>query len=273
MANNVDVPWWGPWGMAAAGLGYAPIQHALFRLLDIARGAPTASTLLFLRAFGYRARTERLIDRIGARWRSLGPILMIAAPDVVARTIDSANLLAWLQGREADTFVRTQAELDARLAAIDGARDPDGLFRTNGFCCSETTWRATAVALMGRAHVVLMDLRGVKDEKFGCAFELTQLAERNKGGCVVLVVDKDTLLAPIQDAIGAAGAQMTWHRMDDERPASFERLFAVLARAARSSDQPPPMSSIDSAPESAEAMVWQVNAGAAGMNGSASDSG
>jgi hypothetical protein len=232
MANNADVPWWGPWGVAGAALGFAPVQRGVFRRLDIARGAPPARTLLFLRAFGYRARTERLFDRIAARWVAFGPITMIAAPDVVAHTIDSADLLAWLQGREGDMFVRSQAELDARLACIDSARDPDGRFRLNEFCCADTTWQAAVVALIDRADAVLMDLRGVQSEKPGCAFELAQVATRMEGRRVVLVVNRDTRLAPLQAALGDAAPRVTWHVMDDERTASYERLFAVLVTAA-----------------------------------------
>jgi hypothetical protein len=44
---------------------------------------PSRRTLLLLRVFGDTARTERVFDRIGARWRWFGPVTMIAAPDVV----------------------------------------------------------------------------------------------------------------------------------------------------------------------------------------------
>jgi hypothetical protein len=226
-------PWWGAPACALAGLAFLPVQRWVFRVLPPAAGAPPARTLLFLRAFGHQARTERLFDRLGARWRALGPILLIAAPDVVARSMDPADLLAWLQGREAQAFVRDGDGLAARLAAIDSARDPDGLHRLNEFCCTASTWQATVVALMHRADAVLMDLRAVPvGSAAGCAWELGQLAQRLPARRVVLVVDGDTALAPLQAALGPAAAQVVWQRMDRERPADLAVLHLALVHAA-----------------------------------------
>lgn len=175
-------PWWGAPACALAGLGVAPVQGWVFLAWPPGTGAPPARTLLFLRAFGHQARTERLFGRLGARWRAIGSITLIAAPDVVARSMDPADLLVWLQGREARAFVRDAAGLALRLAAIDRARDPDGLHRLNGFCCTASTWQATVVALMAQADAVLMDLRAVPaGSAGGCAWKLAQLAQRLPG--------------------------------------------------------------------------------------------
>ena len=233
LVSSPATPWWGAPACALAGLGFVPVQRWLLRTWPPGAGAPPARTLLFLRAFGHQARTERLFDRLGARWRALGPILLIAAPDVVARSMDPVDLLAWLQGREADAFVQDAAGLGRRLAAIDRGRDPDGLHRLNEFCCTAGTWQATVVALMARADAVLMDLRAVPaGSAGGCAWELGQLAQRLPGHRVVLVVDGDTALAPLRAALGPAATRVVWLRMDRERPADHAALFQALVRAA-----------------------------------------
>jgi hypothetical protein len=232
LTSDRSVTLWSAALCGVAGLALGPVQRAVFARLQPAREAPPPRTLLFLRAFGYQARTERLFDRLGARWRALGPITMIAAPDVVARSIDPGDLLAWLQGREGEAFVRTAAELQQRLAAIDTERDPDGRFRITEFCCVDSTWQATVVSLMARADAVLMDLRGVKGGKLGCAFELEQLALRLPGRRVVLVIDGDTHIEPLRAALGPAADAVVWQRMDGERPADHEALFGALVTAA-----------------------------------------
>lgn len=173
-------------------LAFGPVNGWwLARLRAGLRPLP-ARTLLLLRVFGYTARTERLFDRIGARWRLFGPVTMIAAPDVAARTIDPGDYLRWLTGRADELFVTSRADLDARLDALDMTRDPDGRYRINEFCCRDNTWQATVVELMQRADAVVMDVRGVTRERRGCEFELQQLALRLPPQRVVLVADRAT---------------------------------------------------------------------------------
>lgn len=220
-------------GCVLASVSLVPFLRLSVGWIKVARGAPPARTLLLLRAFGYRVRTERLLGRIGSRWRYHGPVTMIAAPDVVARTIDPADFLAWLLGRVNESFVRNAAELQARLAAIDRARDPDGRFRINEFCCADTTWRATVVELMDRADVVLMDLRGFGADRQGCAFELHQLSTRIDPARVVLVVTPGADRAPLHTMLGAAAQRMHWQELPDRRTASTEALFGAVVDAAR----------------------------------------
>lgn len=211
--------------------------YALFpwlnaRLLALARldaNRPPPRTLLLLRVFGFTARTERLFDRIGARWRLFGPVTMIAAPDVMARTIDPGDFLRFAGGRLASSFVTSQADLDAGLAGMDQAPDPDGRYRVNEFCCRDDTWRATVVALMDRADAVVMDLRKLTRERGGCAFELQQLARRIPAARVVLVVDKDTDTSLIREAMPQLPVMIT---LDKDSPSQTDALFAALLHAA-----------------------------------------
>lgn len=183
---------------------FGPVNHWAMQWFGVDKPAATrpAPTLLLLRVFGYTARTERLFDRVAARWRLIGPVTMIAAPDVTARTIDAGGYLRWLTGRVDELFVTSRPGLDARLAALDLRPDPDGRFRINEFCCRDSTWQATVVELMLRADAVIMDVRGITQARRGCEFELQQLAQRLPPQRLVLVVDVHTDKAILQAAFG-----------------------------------------------------------------------
>jgi hypothetical protein len=189
-------------------------------------------TLLLLRVFGYTARTERLFDRVAVRWRLFGPVTMIAAPDVIARTVDPAEFLRFVTGRVGDVFVKSQADLDARLAQLDLAPDPDGRFRVSEFCCRDNTWQGTVVALMQRADVVVMDLRGVTTERRGCEFELQQLTARLPLHRVVLVVDGTTKLEVIDSAVPGLRSGLRLLAVERNSFAETDRVFEALLEAA-----------------------------------------
>lgn len=169
--------------LAAAALSLAAFGAMLAAALRRAAalpGRPPARTLLVLRVFGDAARSEALFDRIVARWRWFGPVTLIAAPDVVARTVDPGDFLRFAAGDIGSTFVTSQAELDLRLATLDTVPDPDGRYRINEFCCNDATWQATVVKLIERADAVVMDLRGYGPQRAGCSFELGELARRRR---------------------------------------------------------------------------------------------
>jgi hypothetical protein len=157
---------------------------------------------------------------------------MIAAPDVVARSIDPADFMYYMVGAIDENFVRSAADLDRRLQTIDARRDPDGRFRVNDFCCADTTWRATVTALMDRADVVLMDLRGITSRQRGCEFELRELPARLAPQRIVLVVDHATDRAFVRAALGPAADAVRFYEMDRPRAAATQNLFRELLAAA-----------------------------------------
>jgi hypothetical protein len=215
----------------AVALAFAPVSRRLLAGAREACAQRPPRTLLLLRVFGYTRRTERLFDRIGARWRLFGPVTMIAAPDVAARTIDPGDYLRWLTGRVDELFVTSRADLDARLAALDLAPDPDGRYRVNEFCCRDNTWQATVVELIQRADAVVMDVRGVSRAHRGCEFELKQLAQRLAPPRLVLVIDKSTDREVLQAAFGARLEQVRvieWQRARDA-DGVFDALLAAAA--------------------------------------------
>jgi hypothetical protein len=210
---------------------FGPVNRWVMQWLGVVRLAESrpAPTLLLLRVFGYTARTERLFDRVAARWRLIGPVTMIAAPDVTARTIDAGDYLRWLTGRVDELFVTSRDSLDARLASLDLRPDPDGRFRINEFCCRDSTWQATVVELMLRADVVIMDVRGITTARRGCEFELQQLALRLPRRRLVLVVDARTDLAILRAAFGAGLDEV--RMVEVSRSWQADRAFEALLEA------------------------------------------
>jgi hypothetical protein len=210
---------------------FSPINHGVMKGLGVARqaGAGPVPTLLVLRVFGNSARTARLFDRVAARWRLIGPVTMISAPDVTARTIDAGDYLRWLTGRVDDLFVTSQANLHARLATLDQRPDPDGRFRLNKFCCRDSSWQATVVELMQRADAVVMDVRGVTLARRGCEFELQQLAQRFPPHRLVLIVDETTDKAVLHAAFGTGLGEV--NKVEVHRSWHADHAFSALIEA------------------------------------------
>jgi len=198
----------------------------------VAGPRPPARTLLVLRVFGDTARSEALFDRLVARWRWFGPVTMIAAPDVVARTVDPGDFLRFAAGDIASTFVTTPADLEHRLATLDTTADPDGRYRVNEFCCRDSSWQATVVQLIERADAVVMDLRGYGAQRAGCAFELGELARRRRPGQVVLLVDASTDRQHLATLRSAAGATPALVEMPHRGRHAFDQAFDALLCAA-----------------------------------------
>jgi hypothetical protein len=211
---------------------FPPLLAAGLKRAQRGLDRPPPRTLLLLRVFGDTARTEALFDRIASRWRWFGPLTMIAAPDVVARTVDPGDFLQFASGRIGATFVNTQEDLDQRLATLDRAPDPDGRYRVNEFCCRDSSWQATVVQLIERADAVVMDLRGFNAQRAGCAFELGELARRRRPQQVVLLVDASTDRARLEAWLGPLDARPTMLELPRGDRRAVDRAFEGLLRAA-----------------------------------------
>jgi hypothetical protein len=136
--------------------------------------APPADppTLLVLRVFQRNAQVEKLFDQVVERWRLTGNTVLIAGTDLVSRTLDPDDLFSYFNGHLADRFVTDTGRLSRTLVELDMRPDPDGRYRVNELYCFDTTWQAALAALVQRAHVVLMDLRGFQPSNLGCRHEL-----------------------------------------------------------------------------------------------------
>jgi hypothetical protein len=221
--------------LAASAVAYALLPFLLAHGLRWAqRGAPAPPprTLLLLRVFGDSARTAALFERIATRWQRFGPVTMIAAPDVVAGTVDPGDVLRFATGNLAASFVTSQADLTRRLATMDGAPDADGRYRMNEFCCHDDTWQATVVELIERADAVVMDLRGFSAQRHGCEFELKELATRLNASRVVVIVDASTDRALLAQLAPAGAASMRIAEVARGSGRQADAAFATLLAAA-----------------------------------------
>jgi hypothetical protein len=188
---------YGVWSIAWGAAAFAAYRVAVALAL---RGASTAprppsKRLLLLRVFGYQARTEALFDRVAQQWRFHGPVQLIAGADLAMRTVDPGDVLAFLNGRLADLYVRSAESVPQRIDQLDIGRDPDGRYRINEIYCRDDTWRPTLEALLDASDMVLMDLRSFSDRNAGCIFELEQLMRRVSTDSIVLVCDRTTDLS------------------------------------------------------------------------------
>lgn len=168
----------------------------------VPEGAPP--TLLVLRVFQQDAAVETLFDRVIERWRLTGNTVLIAGTDLISRTLDPDDLFTFLGGRLGERFIASPAQVPHRLAEFDLKPDPDGRYRVNECYCFDGTWQAALAALVQRADVVLMDLRGFQAKNAGCRHELGVLSQAPNVQRVVLLHDARTDRAAADSDIAAA---------------------------------------------------------------------
>lgn len=187
--------------------------------------------LLVLRVFRRDAEVQALFDSVIRRWRSSGTVSLIAGTDLALQTLDPDELFAFLNGRLEERFIRSPDDLARQLAAIDNRPDPDGRFRVTDFYCLDTTWKLALDALVVRADVVLMDLRGLAASNLGCLHELSVLSHAGHLLRVVLLFDSATDRAAAEAAIGNADPRFAWFDASRLDRASAESVAGMLLGA------------------------------------------
>ena len=206
----------GALGAAAAVLPLAAWRFTLFAglhpVVAAARSRP-ASRLLLLRVFGFGRRSRRLLDLLGSRWRLVGSIDLIAAPDLASRTVEPATFIEFIRGHLARLFIRTPDHLHQRLAAIDRSPDPDARFRVNQLFCSDDMWKDAVIRLMGEASLVVMDLRGFTPSRHGCVYELQTLLDTVPIGRLLFFIDRTTDRSGLESVLTEH-----WQRLDAASP-------------------------------------------------------
>ena len=155
-------------------------------------------SLLLLRVFGHRVRSRTLLDNLGQRWRQIGPINLIGAPDVAVTNLEPDDLIRFWLGRAGELFVQDKADLIERLRSLDAQPDPDGRYRLNELFCYDNTWKETVTQLARGADAILMDLRGFGRSNKGCEFELGVLMSEVALSKTLFLVDDTTDLALLQ---------------------------------------------------------------------------
>jgi hypothetical protein len=205
---------------------------ALRGWLAPANAAPP--TLLVLRVFQQDAGVQALFDRVVERWRLSGNTVLIAGTDLLSRTLDPDDLFTFLNGRLADRFVASEAQIGERLRDFDLAPDPDGRYRVNECYCFDSTWQPALAALVRQADVVLMDLRGFQARNQGCRHELGVLAAASHLQRVVLLFDGTTERGVAEADVGKAPpGRFVWvdaQRLDQRR---VREISAALLGAAQ----------------------------------------
>ena len=185
----------GPLSALAAALPWIAwrltLHAAIHPILKSARERPPMR-LLLLRVYGFGRRSRRLLDLLGTRWRLLGSIDLIAAPDLASRTVEPSTFLEFVRGRLKRLFIRSPDDLRARIASLDDRPDPDARFRINQLFCSDDMWKAAVTHLMGTASLVAMDLRGFGPHRRGCVYELETLLDTVPLDRLVFLIDWST---------------------------------------------------------------------------------
>ena len=166
--------------------------HAAIRPVLKEARAREPMRLLLLRVYGFGRRSRRLLDLLGTRWRLLGSIDLIAAPDLASRTVEPSTFLEFVRGRLARLFIRSPDDLKQRIAGLDDKPDPDARFRINQLFCSDDMWKAAVTHLMGTASLVAMDLRGFGPHRRGCVYELETLLDTVPLDRLVFMIDWST---------------------------------------------------------------------------------
>lgn len=188
---------------------------------------PAASPrLLLLRVFALGARSERLFDRLRKHWQPLGPMAMIAGPDLVTSTVEPHEFLDFVGGQLARQFVAGPADLQTRLATFDARPAPDGQHRIDELFCRADTWQMSMQRLASASDAVLMDLRGFSPTNQGCRYELGRLLDSVDLRRVILLVDPSTDTPHLQQTL-----QSLWQAVaatsPNRRPGVKLRLLAL----------------------------------------------
>ena len=191
------------------------------------------SPLLLLRVFRSGRAAEDLLDALGARWRRLGPIRLIAGPDLAQASLEPHEFYDFVSGRLSRQFIRDGRDVEARLAERGPRADPDGLFRVEDFFCHQDTWQPAVSRLMHESDAILMDLRGFSPTSRGCQVEIELLVHTVPLGRIVLLADRTTDLGLLGTTAEAAWARLPADSPNAAEPAPVLRVFLAGSRQRR----------------------------------------
>lgn len=216
-------PWWLLSGLVAF-LAARLTASLLWRLVGAPAMAP--QRLLLLRVFALGARSERLFDRLRRHWQPLGPMAMIAGPDLVTSTVEPHEFLDFMSGDLARQFVSGPADLQRRLAGFDLRPAPDGRHRIDELFCRADTWQMSMQRLASASDAVLMDLRSFAPSNQGCRYEIGRLLDSVDLRRVLLLVDQSTDQPYLHTTL-----QELWQRVaadsPNRRPGATVRILAI----------------------------------------------
>jgi hypothetical protein len=218
----------GAWAFAM----YLPLLWIPMVMWPAAKWRPRSErppTLLVLRVFQQDAQARSLFDHVVERWRLSGNTVMIAGTDLADRTLDADDIFQFLDGKLAQRFIVSPADVARRIDAFDMSADIDGRYRVNECYCHDTTWQDALQALVRYSDVVLMDLRGFQAHNAGCRYELATLARASRKLRVVVLTDGRTDRTVAQEAV-APGWQdrFTWIEVSHFNASRLREVLAHL---------------------------------------------
>jgi hypothetical protein len=182
--------------------------------------------LVFLRTFGRDKRTQQLVDALTRRWRSLGPVHLIGAPDSAYATLRPLDFYEFITGQLARRFIASNDDL-RRMYEPHAIRDPDGLYRIETYYCFSKGWQGAVARLIEASPAVLMDLRAFGRQHRGCLDELEILRRHAARVQAVLLIDEHTDLGLLETILASARGSM-------ESPADADSSTIRMVTAERS---------------------------------------
>jgi hypothetical protein len=228
-------------GLNHAGGALAPLLPlvawlwvpVLFRCLPQLLPPPSTGCrpprLLVLRVFRRSGPMAWLFDHVVHRWRLIGPVLLITAADLAARSVEPHALVAFMEGHLQDRYINSTEKLSSQLAQIQEQPDHDGRWRVHEFCCYANSWKPTLEALLQGADAVLMDLRGFSSRNAGCCHELQRIGQSDHLRAAVLLFDRDTDRLAAEQALGPeTSITITWQPTEQRRIQAIDAILSPL---------------------------------------------
>lgn len=218
-----------------------PVSFAVYKLvvwrglrrLERERSDARELSLLLLRVFGAKRRSEWLLKRLGHYWRYAGSIQLIAAPDLAGANLELDEMLAFLTGGLKRRFIKDARDGARRVESLDALPDPDGRYRVNEFFCHADVWDETVVALTRHSDAVLMDLRGFTSKNQGCVYEVQQLVNTVPVNQLVVVVKEQADVDFVKGTFDDAWASMDARSPNRGLPSPTLRLFKIQCQNSR----------------------------------------
>jgi hypothetical protein len=212
----------------------------------VRRASSPLGPLLLLRVFKGSSASQAFTDRFLAYWRFAGPVWMIGGPDLAGAQMEPTEFFAFLRRRLDELFVHSTTEIPDRVSRLDAERDPDARLRISELFCSSHTWQATVQALLGRAAVILLDLREYTSAHGGTRYEIFQIMNIAPIDRVLVLIGVDddeqritSELRTAWDAMEAnspnrrlAAPEIRLVRFRSSRGAEIRGLFAAAASVA-----------------------------------------
>ena len=203
----------------------------------------SAQRLLLLRVFSSDKSGENWLSAVERFWRHLGPVYMIAGPDLTKSSIDPYELYLFLSRNIKSLFIRNDQQARNHLEDVDNDADPDGRYRINEFFCLDNTWEFVARGLIKQSDAIVLDLRGFEITRVGTAKEIDFLAHSNAFSRTLVLVDSESeidnliqtitqltglQIAPEQFVVATElSAQKTVIRLLELRDQNLERLYVT----------------------------------------------